>query len=139
MELNDSIMQNSFFLSILFSLIKMTIPNFVETFNFLPPASILEPTIIPSFDNFYPPPILVKHHVWWYDDADIFIRISGILYGLHRQYFDNSILFQEILQYGQTDYIGMIPSRPIPFDILKHKISTTSSLFYILEQFPSII
>ena len=110
MELNDSIMQNSFFLPILFFLIKMTIPNFVETFNFLPPASILKPTIFSSFDNFYPPPILVKHHVWWYDDADIFIRISGILYGLHRQYFDNSILFQEILQYGQTDYIGTIPS-----------------------------
>jgi hypothetical protein len=89
---------------------------------FLPPTSILEPIIYPFADKFYPPAILVKHHVWFLPVADLFISLNGILYGVHHSYFDQSPLFQEVLHYGRIDGIGTDPYYPIPFDTLKKEI-----------------
>jgi hypothetical protein len=89
---------------------------------FLPPTSILEPIIYPFADKFYPPAILVKHHTWFLPAADLFISINGVLYGVHQSYFDQSPLFQEILQYRENKEINTNPSYPIPFDTLKKEI-----------------
>ena len=90
--------------------------------SFRPFDSILEPTIVPYYERFYPPAILIKHHIWYHDNADFFISLQGILYGLHRQYFEESTLFQEIIRHGEDEHIGLIPILPIPFDTLKPKI-----------------
>jgi hypothetical protein len=89
---------------------------------FLPPTSILEPVIYPFADKFYPPAILVKHHVWFLPAADLFISLNGILYGVHQSYFDQSPLFQEVIHYGRVDGIGTDPHYPIPFNTLKKEI-----------------
>ena len=56
---------------------------FTQTFEFLPLTSILEPAIAPTFEQYYPPPVLTKHPVWYLLDANFFISIRGVLYGLH--------------------------------------------------------
>jgi hypothetical protein len=86
------------------------------------PTSILEPIIYPFADKFYPLAILVKHHVWFLPAADLFISLNGILYGVHQSYLDQSLLFQEIIHYGEADGIGTDPHYPIPFDTLKKEI-----------------
>jgi hypothetical protein len=68
---------------------------------FLPPTSILNPIIYPFADKFYPPPILVKHYIWFLPIADLFISLNGVLYGVYQSYFKQSPLFQEVLQYGR--------------------------------------
>ena len=103
-----------------FIVIKMFCIPFTQTFEFISSTSILEPAIAPTFNNFYPPPILTKHPIWYSIDADLFISLHGILYGLHWQHFQNSILFQEIIAHGETHLIGLLPHHPIPLDILKH-------------------
>ena len=55
----------------------------------------------------YPPPILAKHHTWYSADADLFISICGILFGLHRAYFCQSRYFQTIMDIAE-------PKRPMP-------------------------
>jgi hypothetical protein len=89
---------------------------------FLLPTFILEPIIYPFADKFYPPAILVKHHVWFLPAANLFISLDGILYGVHQSYFDQSSLFQEIIHYGEADGIGTNPYYPISFDTLKKEI-----------------
>jgi hypothetical protein len=89
---------------------------------FLPPTLILEPIIYPFADKFYPSAILVKHHTWFLPMADLFISLNGILYGLHQSYFEQSPLFQEILQYGENKEIGINPQYPIRFNTLKKEI-----------------
>jgi hypothetical protein len=89
---------------------------------FLLPTSILESIIYPFADKFYPPAILVKHHVWFLPTADLFISLNRILYGIHQSYFDQSPLFQEIIHYGEANGIGTDPHYPIPFDTLKKEI-----------------
>jgi hypothetical protein len=89
---------------------------------FLPPTSILNPVIYPFTDIFYPPPILVKHHVWFLPVADLFISLNGVLYGVHQSYFKQSPLFQEVLQYGRDKEIGINPCFSIPFNTLKKEI-----------------
>ena len=37
--------------------------SFTQTFEFIPSTSILEPAITPTFEQYYPPPILTKHPV----------------------------------------------------------------------------
>jgi hypothetical protein len=64
----------------------------------------------------------MKHHTWYLHDADLFISIHGILYGIHQRQLEESILFPEVLQYGQNHQIGIVPFHPIPFDILKKEI-----------------
>jgi hypothetical protein len=85
---------------------------------FLPPTSRFNPIIYPSSDKPYPPAILVKHHTWFLQDANLFISCDHILYGVHRSYFDQLPLFQEIIQYGGPSKIGVNPYHPIPFDAL---------------------
>jgi hypothetical protein len=94
---------------------------FTKTFEFLPFPSIINSVITPSFDGFHPPPILTKHHTWYLLDADLFISIHGILYGIHQRVGD-SLLFQEVLQFGQDHLIRTVPFHPIPFDDLKKEI-----------------
>jgi hypothetical protein len=103
---------------------------------FLPPTSILEPIIYPFADKFYPPAILVKHHVLFLPTADLFISLNGILYGVHQSYFDQSPLFQEIIHYGEADRIGTNPYYPIPFDTLKKEIfdDFLHLLYFSVEQ-----
>jgi hypothetical protein len=95
---------------------------FSKTFEFLLQRSIIKSSITPFFDNFYPPPILTKHHAWYLHDADLFISIHGTLYGIHRRQLEESILFREVLRYGQNHLIGTILIHPIPFDDLKKEI-----------------
>ena len=95
---------------------------FTQTFKFTSPTSILEPAIAPTFEQFYPPPILTKHPVWYSLNADFFIALRGALYGLHRQYLQNSILFQEIIAYGGKNLIGLLPQHPIPFNTLRSNL-----------------
>jgi hypothetical protein len=95
--------------------------TFTQTFEFLPFPSTVNSVITPSFDNFYLPPILTKHHTWYLSDADLFISIHRILYEIHQQ-VENSLLFQEILRFRQDHRIGVIPVHPIPFDDLKREI-----------------
>ena len=92
---------------------------FTWTFEFISPTSVLEPAITPTFEQFYPPSILTKHPVWYSLNADFFITLWGTLYGLHWQYFQNSVLFQEIVAHREKHLIGLLPQHPIPFDILK--------------------
>jgi hypothetical protein len=109
-----------FHLSLLFPI--MTSLAFSKDFEFLPQHSTIHSSITPFFDNFYPPPILTKHHTWYLHDADLFISIRGTLYGIHRRRLEDSILFQEVLRYGQNHLIRVIPIHPIPFDDLKKEI-----------------
>jgi hypothetical protein len=58
--------------------------SFLKMFEFLPQHSTVKSSITPFFDNFYPPPILTKHHTWYLHDADLFISIRNTLYGIHQ-------------------------------------------------------
>ena len=53
---------------------------FTQMFKFISPTSIFELAITPTFDNFYPPPILTKHPIWYSINANLFISLHGILY-----------------------------------------------------------
>ena len=48
---------------------------FTQTFEFISPVSILEPAMAPTFEQFYPPPILTKHPVWYSLNANFFIAL----------------------------------------------------------------
>ena len=91
---------------------------FTRTFEFIPSTSILE-LVTPTFEQYYPPPILTKHPVWYSLDADFFISLWGILYGLHWQHFQNSPFFQEIVAHREKQLIRLLPWHPIPFNTLK--------------------
>jgi hypothetical protein len=97
---------------------------------FLPPTSCFNPTIYPSTDKPYPPAILVKHHTWFLQDANLFISCDHILYGVHQSHFDQSPLFREIIQYGRANEIGVNPYHPIPFNTLIKEVF--NNLLYIL-------
>jgi hypothetical protein len=122
----------SFFLSKKFSMphfyllpllpIIMSSLAFMKMFEFLPFPSIINSVIIPSFDNFYPPPILTKHHTWYLLNTDLFISIHSILYRIHQQQVEDSLLFQEVLQFRQDHWIGTVSFHPIPFDDLEKEI-----------------
>jgi hypothetical protein len=58
---------------------------FSKTFEFLPQHSTVKSSITPFFDNFYPPPILTKHHTWYLHNANLFISICNTLYGIHQR------------------------------------------------------
>ena len=95
---------------------------FTRTFEFIPPTSILEPTITLTFEQYYSPPILTKHPIWYSLNANFFISIRGVLYGLHWWYSQNSPLFQEIIAHGKKQLVRLLPRHPIPFDILKNDL-----------------
>ena len=112
--------ENVFFLSSCF-LSMFPIP-FTQTFEFISPTSILELAITPTFKQYYPPPILTKHPIWYSLNANFFISLRGVLYGLHWRYFQNSPLFQEIIAHGEKHLVGLLPQHPIPFDIIKNNL-----------------
>ena len=95
---------------------------FTQIFEFIPSTSILEAVITPTFEQYYPPPILTKHPVWYSLNADSFILLQGILYRLHWRYFQNSPFFQEIVAHGEKQLVGLLPQHPIPFDTLKNDL-----------------
>jgi hypothetical protein len=102
---------------------------------FLPHASRSNPTIYPSSDKPYPPAILVKHHTWFLQDANLFISCDHILYGVHRSHFDQSPLFREIIQYGGPNKIGVNPYHPIPFDtLIKEVFNNFLHLLYFVTK-----
>ena len=49
---------------------------FTQMFEFIAPTSILELAITPTFEHFYPPPILTKHPIWYSINADFFIALQ---------------------------------------------------------------
>lgn len=83
----------------------------------------------------YPPPIIVKHHCWYFDDADFFIMIRGIVYGLHRRLFERSTYFSKILNQNEPEHDiprGVSCFLPIPFDSLStsHFAKFLDHLYY---------
>jgi hypothetical protein len=100
---------------------------------FLSPTSILEPVIYPFADKFYPPAILIKHHVWFLPAADLFISLNGILYGVHQSYFNQSPLFQEVIHYGRANGIGTDPYYPIPSTLSRRKSLMTFFIYCTSE------
>ena len=69
----------------------------------------------------YPPPTLTKHHIWYSDTANLFVTIRGILFSLHRAYFNHSRYFQTIMYTVEPEQLmawGSVPLYPIPFDDL---------------------
>src|SRR5882757_2065414 len=81
----------------------------------------------------YPPPIFVKHHAWYFFDADFFIIIKGVIFGLHRTFFNSSPFFLDILAMDDPDCgppLGTMFHFPIPFDELSPAQFTTF-LFYL--------
>ena len=68
---------------------------------------ILQPQFALISSTHYPPPVLVKHPIWYLDHADLFISIQGTLYRVHRAYFDNSSYFCAIMDV--LDPIFVIP------------------------------
>ena len=114
-------MKTPFFL-LHFSYINMFPIPFTLTFEFLPPTSIIELAITPTFEQYYPPPVLSKHPVWYSLDANFFILIRGVLHGLHWQHFQNSPLFQEIVAHGEKQLVRLLPRHPIPFNIFKNDL-----------------
>jgi hypothetical protein len=110
----------SIYLSLLSSI--MSSLAFSKTFELLPQHSIVKFSITPFFDNFYPPPLLTKHHTWYLHDADLFISIHNTLYGIHQRQLEESILPQEVLQYGRNHLIRTLPIHLIPFNDLKKEI-----------------
>ena len=66
----------------------------------------------------YPPPILAKHHTWYSADADLFISICRILFGLHCAYFCQSRYFQTIMDVAEPEWPmpkGSQALYPLPF------------------------
>jgi hypothetical protein len=97
---------------------------------FLSPTSHFNPVIHPSSNKPYPPTILVKHHTWVLKDANLFICCDHVLYGLHQSHFNQSLLFQEIVLYGEINEIGVNPYHPIPFNTLTKEVF--HNFFYLL-------
>jgi hypothetical protein len=97
---------------------------------FFPPSSIFNPIIYPSADKPYPPAILVKHHMWFLQDVDLFISHDHILYGIH--HFNQSPLFREIVHYRRTKEIGINPYHHIPFNtLIKEVFNNFLHLLYL--------
>ena len=92
--------------------------------------TILNTTITSIYP--YPPATIVKHHFWYFNNADFFIIIRGIAYGLHRRLFEPSPYFRNILVQNEPGHDiprGITVHLPIPFDKLSPPI------FFIFLQY----
>ena len=72
----------------------------------------------------YPPPIIVKHHIWYFPDADFFLSSKGVVFGLHLHHFAPSEYFQLLLNPvapNNNTPLGTTCLRPLPFDDLEHE------------------
>ena len=67
-----------------------SISFFTMSFHFTP---ILWPQFTLISSTHYPPPVLVKHPIWYLNHANLFISVQGTLYGVHQAYFDDSSYF----------------------------------------------
>jgi hypothetical protein len=79
----------------------------------------------------YPPPTIAKHPFWNFPDADLFLMIRGVVYGIHRFHFRNSTFFRDILTRNDPAIDtprGLTIQFPIPFDDL-----APSTLFNLLH------
>ena len=98
----------------------------IQTFLFYSPMSIFTLLPIQPFRRTvshipYHPPILTKHYTWYFNDADFFISIHGILFGLHHAYFSQSHYFQSIMDVAEPEWPvprGSQALYPIPFNDL---------------------
>src|ERR1700678_1945446 len=62
----------------------------------------------------------VKHPIWYFDNADLFFSQQGILFGLHRQKFNNSYFSRQLrhIEPCKTAAMGTLLTLPIPIDTL---------------------
>ena len=107
---------------------------------FLPDSSMSIFTLLPIWPSRrtvshipYPPLILTKHHTWYSNDAEFFISIHGILFGLHCTYFSQSRYFQSIMDVAEPEQPvpkGSQTLYPIPFDDLNQLSFTCFLLFF---------
>jgi hypothetical protein len=99
----------------------MPSPTFDHTiFSYIPETF---PTTLTNSDPIHCsrlPHYHVKHPIWYFNDADLFFSQRGILFGLHRQNFNNPY-FSQWLQHIEpckTTAIGTVSSLPISIDTL---------------------
>ena len=83
----------------------------------------------------YPPNHPQQHFLWFYKNADIFISVHNIIYGLHRIPFVQSPVFRQILETVIPPYnhpLGLTKALPIPFNNVDQKafISIINILHY---------
>ena len=84
----------------------------------------------PTMDRFYPP--CAPHAIWWLENADIFLSVRGIVYGLRRVHFIQSSFFRRLLSITKLDIsFGTTSSLPIPFDDIRP--STFGEIIYLLH------
>ena len=102
---------------------------------------ILQPQFASISFTHYPPPVLVKHPIWYLNHANLFISIQGTLYGVHWAYFNNSSYFHAIMDILDPIFIipwGYQPQWPIPFnnldEMLLHQLI---SYLYKFTEFPN--
>ena len=102
---------------------------------------VLQPQFASISSTHYPPPVLVKHPIWYLDHANFFISIWGTLYGVHWAYFNDSSYFCAIMDVLDPLFIiawGYQPQRPIPFDNLdKMSLHRLISYLYKPTEFPN--
>ena len=108
----------------------------IQTFLFYFPMSIF--TLLPIRASrrtvsciSYPPPILTKHHTWYFNNANFFISIHGIMFGLHCAYFSQSCYFQSIMNVAEPEQPvpkGSQALYPIPFNDLNQLSFTHFSI-----------
>ena len=104
-----------------------------------PPLSVYspqppQPEIVYSnfrtMDRYYPP--CTPHAVWWLENANIFLSVQGIVYGLRRIHFIQSPFFQQLLSITKLNILfGTMSSLPIPFDNIQP--STFGEMIYLLH------
>ena len=102
----------------IFSYFLSTLSFSIMSFHSTP---ILQPQSASISSTHYPPPVLVKHPIWYLDHADLFISVQGTLYGVHWAYFDDSSYFHAIMDILDPLFIipqGYQPQQPIPFNNL---------------------
>ena len=82
-----------------------------------------------SFETFsethYPPPVLIKHHFWYLDNANLFVSIWGTLYEIHHTYFKPFHYFQNLLDCINPMFTipqGYLPKQPIPSNNLNTQL-----------------
>ena len=104
-----------------------------------PPLSVYSPhspqpeivySNLPTMDQYYPPS--APHAIWWLENADIFLSVRGIVYGLRRIHFIQSSLFRQLLSITRLNIsYGTTTSLPIPFDNIRP--SAFGEIIYLLH------
>jgi len=73
----------------------------------------------PNIDQYQSP--FACHVIWWLENADIFLSVRGIVYGLRKIHFTQSPIFRRLLarpRLNNTPF-GTTPQTPIPFDNIR--------------------